>query len=532
MDAFKQITSVNGQSYPDVTKAINDRINSGCLIFNYLGHGNDIGLAHERVVKTENINSWRNSSKLPLFITATCEFSRFDDIEINLLTHEMTGKTSAGEMVLLSRDGGGIALMTTTRVVYSAPNYTLNRNIYNYAFTKDSAGNALCLGDIIKLAKRNSGSGMNKRNFLLLGDPAVQLAYPWHGKVITDSINNVSVKQKIDSLQALSLITVSGHLEDKDYNLINTFNGNVYPLVYDKASKIKTLANDGGPYMEFNLRNNILFSGKTKASNGKFSFTFMVPKDIDYTFGKGKISYYANQGSTDLAGAFTDMIVGGFSNSTTVDTSGPEINSLFRNGGLSDKNPVLLAIIEDKGGINTTGSGIGHDLTAFLDKDRNRSFVLNNYFETDFDNYKKGRIIYPMEDMDKGTHSLTLKAWDNFNNSSETSITFVVETDKGFVLNNLLNYPNPFNDQTSISAEHNRPDADLDVRINIYNMSGKIIKIIETSFLSTGYKLPPVIWDGKDEGGRRVGRGIYPYTVILSTEKGETARASGRMIIL
>ncbi len=165
LDAFRQITSVNGQSYPDVTKAINDRINAGCLIFNYVGHGSENGLAHERVIKTEDINSWKNSEKLPLFITATCEFSRFDDIEINIITREMTGKTSAGEMVLLNKDGGGIALMSTTRVVYSAPNYFLNRNIFNFAFDRDESGKPLRLGDIIRIAKNNSGNGPNKRNF-------------------------------------------------------------------------------------------------------------------------------------------------------------------------------------------------------------------------------------------------------------------------------------------------------------------------------------------------------------------------------
>jgi len=537
LDAFRQITSANGQSYPDVTNAINNRINSGCLIFNYIGHGNELGLAQERVVKTEDINSWKNSSKLALFITATCEFSRFDDVEYNSLTGDYSGKTSAGEMVLLNPDGGGIALMTTTRVVYSAPNYTLNSNIYKYAFTKDKDGNALALGDIIKLAKLNSGSGQNKRNFLLLGDPAVRLAYPWHGNVVTDSVNKISVNQAIDSLKALSIITVSGHIEDDSGHSMSGFSGIVFPLVYDKLSSIRTLANDGGSTMDFNLRNNILFSGKTMASKGRFTFTFIVPKDINYSFGKGKISYYANEGNDDMSGSFTNIIVGGFSKSGVLDTAGPRIrlylnDTLFKDGGISDKNPVMLAIIEDNGGINTTGNGIGHDLSAFVDNDRNKSFVLNDYFENDLDNYMKGRIVYPLGEMQEGSHSLTLKAWDNFNNSSEASVHFIVRTDKGFILNNLLNYPNPFSDGTSITAEHNRPDKNLTIRIDIYNMSGKLIKIIETSANDAGYKLPPVTWDGNEDGGRKVARGIYPYKVTVSTENGEIARAYGRMIIL
>lgn len=537
LDAFRQATTVTGQSYPDVNKAINDRMNSGCLIFNYVGHGNENGLAEEWVVETDDINSWKNGGKLPLFITATCEFSRFDDIETNRATRVMTGKTSAGEMVLLNRDGGGIALMSTTRLVYSAPNYFLNRNIFNYAFDRDESGNTPRLGDIIRIAKNNSGSGPNKRNFSLLGDPALRLAYPWHGQVITDSVNNVSVSNNIDSLKALSLVTVAGHIEDQDGNLMNNFNGVVSPLVYDKESKIKTLANDGGQIMEFNLRNNILFSGKTMAKDGRFRFTFIVPRDIAYSFGTGKISYYAHNNNEDMNGNFTGIVVGGFSNTAISDTEGPDIklymnDTLFRNGGITDNNPKLLAIIEDKGGVNTTGYGIGHDLTAFLDNDLTRSFVLNNYFENDFDNYMKGRIIYPLVGLSGGSHSLTVKAWDNYNNSSEKSILFLVETGKKFLLKNLLNYPNPFLNETRITAEHNRPEAEFNVAINIFSLNGRIIKIIKTKVPSTGYTLPPVIWDGNDDGGKRVGRGIYPYTVIVSTGNGETARASGRMIIL
>ncbi len=537
LDAFKQVTSVNGQSYPDVVKAINNRINSGCLIFNYVGHGSENGLAHERVVKTEDINSWKNGARLPLFITATCEFSRFDDVEKDIITGEWKIKTSAGEMVLMNENGGGIALMSTTRVVYSAPNYFLNKNIYNYAFDRDSSGNVLRLGDIIRLAKNSSGSGANKRNFSLLGDPAVILAYPWHGQVVTDSINHTSVTGGSDSLKALSQVTISGHIENTRGMTLSNFDGIVSPVVYDKVSTIRTLANDGGQTMKFDLRNNILFSGKTTATNGNFSFTFIVPRDIDYSYGSGKISYYANDPSRDMNGSFSDLVVGGFAETTVIDTVGPDItlfmnDTLFRNGGITDNNPRMLAIIEDKGGINTTGSGIGHDLTAYLDNDRNKSFVLNNYFENDFDNYRRGKIVYDLSDLTEGSHSLTIKAWDNYNNSSEESIMFLVETDGKFILKNLINYPNPIVNDTRISTEHNRPDEEFEVTVSIFDMSGRIIRIIKTSMYSTGYQLAPVVWDGNSESGQRAGRGIYPYRVTIRTSSGETAAGSGRMIIL
>jgi len=311
----------------------------------------------------------------------------------------------------------------------------------------------------------------------------------------------------------------------------------LYPIVYDKTSRIKTLANDGGSVMEFQERNSIIFSGKTMAKDGRFRFSFIVPRDIDYAFGTGKISYYANNETDDINGYFTDLVVGGFSENEISDNSGPAIrlfmnDTLFRAGGITDKNPKLLAIIEDEGGINTTGSGIGHDLTGYLDNDRNRSFVLNSYFENDFDNYRRGKLVYSLSDLAAGSHTVTVKAWDTYNNSSEETLIFLVETDSKFILKNLINYPNPFLNDTRFTAEHNRPDSDLEVTINIYSLDGRLIKILKTNVPASGYSLPPVEWDGNDDGGQRAGRGIYPYTVTVVTKEGETARRSGRLVIL
>jgi len=537
LDAFRQETSVNGQTYPDVTIAVNNRINSGCLIFNYVGHGNENGLAHERVVKTEDINTWKNGTRLPLFITATCEFSRFDDIDMNIVTRTMTSRTSAGEMVLLNENGGGIALMSTTRVVYSAPNYYLNRNIYDATFDTDESGNPRSFGDIIRIAKNNSGNGPNKRNFSLLGDPAVRLAWPWHGRVVTDSVNHVSVNAKTDSLKALSTVTISGHIEDRNGTIMNNFNGTILPVVFDKASSVKTLANDGGLSMTFDLTNNILFSGKTSAANGKFRFTFIVPRDIDYSFGQGRISYYASSVDKDMTGYYTEIVVGGFASVTGTDKKGPEIklfmnDTLFRNGGITDANPRILALIKDEGGINTTGAGIGHDLIAYIDNDPKSSVILNNYFINDQNSYISGKVAYDLSDIPQGDHTLTLKAWDNFNNSSQQTIKFIVEPEGEFILKDLISYPNPVVSETRISAGHNRPDEEIEIILTILDMSGRVIRVIKEETFTTGYQLPPLTWDGRTDGGRRAGKGIYIYSLRVSTRDGEEAKGTGRIIIL
>lgn len=536
-DAYKQITTTTGQFYPDVTQAITDRINSGTLILNYTGHGNETGLGHERVVTAGNIAQWKNKSRLPLFITATCEFSRFDNADINPVTGEMTKNNSAGEKILLSSSGGAIALMSTTRLVYSAPNFSLNRNILDVAFDLEESGHSPRMGDIIRLAKNKSGTNTNKRNFMLLGDPAVRLSFPWQGNVVTDSVNGIPVSENTDTLKALSLMTISGHIDDQSGNLLTNFNGIVIPEVLGKVRKVETLANDGGEKMEFGLQNNILFSGKTTAEKGLFRFTFLVPRDIDYTYGQGKISYYASDDNRDMNGCYDRIVAGGFNNVAQSDTTGPEISlylndTLFRSGGMTNSSPKLLAIIEDSGGINTSGTGIGHDLACWLDNDRDKTFVLNNYFENDYGSYSKGRVQYDLTALEPGSHILTLKVWDNFNNSSLKSLKFTVETGSRFVLKNLINYPNPFLTGTFISAEHNRPEAAFQICVRIFSLSGKIVRILKSDEQSTGFQLHPIYWDGNDEGGERVSKGMYIYKVTVSDDNGETCTLSGRMIIL
>ncbi len=537
LDAFRQVTTVTGDSYPDASKAVDDRMAAGCLIMNYVGHGNESGLAHERVIRTDNINSWKNSTMLPLFITATCEFSRFDDVDINRSSGTISPKTSAGEMVLLNPDGGGIALMSTTRVVYSAPNYTLNRGIYDFAFGSAPDGRSMRLGDIIRQAKVSSGTGMNKRNFLLLGDPALRLAWPVNGKVVTDSINSIHVSLPTDTLKALSLVTISGHLEDNGGNLMAGFNGTVEAAVFDKPGNISTLANDGGSPMTYPVTGNVLFRGTAPVTGGRFSFSFIVPMDINYSYGPGYVRYYAFDGSTDLNGSFGGITVGGFSDEAMDDNDGPVIrlfmnDTLFNEGGVTDSSPTLLALLSDRSGINATGTGIGHDIIAWIDDDIRGAVTLNSLFRADIGVHTSGSLAYPLLITEKGEHTISLRAWDNLNNPSVATLRFVVETTGTFSLSDLLVFPNPVTEYTKFTAGHNRPGSEIDVTITIFSSDGRPVRILREKSYSAGYALPDIPWDGCDQNGGRVARGLYLWRAEAVTSEGEKTSATGRFIIL
>ncbi|MFZ5942383.1 MAG: type IX secretion system sortase PorU [Bacteroidota bacterium] len=532
LDAFPQVSTPTGERYPDVTQAINDQMNRGALIINYTGHGGTGGLAHEQILTVTDINNWTNRNRLPLFMTATCEFSRYDEYD----SGKDLEKTSAGEDVLLNPDGGGIGLFTTTRLVYSQPNFILNEKFYEIIFKKDSANLGYRLGDIIAYSKNKAGTGLNKLNFTLLGDPSQKLVYPGH-RVLADSVNHITLAEYSDTISALDFVTVSGHIETCDGAPFPGFNGVVYPVVFDKSKQVITLANDGGNTMSFNDRSSVLYKGKATVAEGKFSFGFYVPKDINYLAGTGKISFYANDSLNDAHGATSAIVIGGDAMQYFEDDQGPEIavymnDTLFRDGGITDPDPELLIRITDNYGINTTGNGIGHDITATLDGDRANSVVLNNYYQAGIDSYRWGEVRYPYADLEEGLHHVNVKAWDIHNNSAEFMLSFIVVINDKLVLDQLFNYPNPFRDETYFNVTHNRPDQLYKVTVEIYNISGGLEKRIVTSSYSSGYRIDPVYFDGKSDGGSALGEGIYIYRVTLENSEGETATGSGRLLLI
>ncbi len=526
LDAFPQESSAIIESYPEVNRLINDEINNGVLIFNYTGHGGETGLAHERVLSIDDINSLVNFDKLAVFMTATCEFSRFDN-------HQYT---AGRECVFRNPKCGGIALFSTTRLVYSSPNYTLNRNFFNYVFEKDYKGNTRSLGDIMRLSKNASGTENNKRNFTLLGDPALKMPLPEYN-IITDSINHNSVNNYTDTLKALTKVTFHGHIENNSGTLTSSYNGIVYPLVLDKKRTITTLGNDGSDPMEFQTQDNILYKGKASVINGKFKFSFVVPKDISYHFDNGKISYYSLSTNNDAKGYFDNFIIGGSNDNAETDNLGPDVqlymnDENFVSGGVTDENPRLFAVLTDSSGINTVGNGIGHDITITFDNNSNNLIVLNNYYESDIDDYQKGKIEYLFSELENGDHNLKLKVWDVYNNSSEENLDFIVAESENLTIKNLFNYPNPFTDQTSFYFDHNRPNEDLEILIQIFTVSGKLVKTINTIINSNAFRSEPINWDGLDDFGDIIGRGVYIYQIKVRTIDGETVKKIEKLVIL
>jgi hypothetical protein len=325
-------------------------------------------------------------------------------------------------------------------------------------------------------------------------------------------------------------------VETQGGDLLEEFNGTVYPQVFDKERRVETLQNDGESPWSFFTRNNILYSGKTTVTDGRFSFGFFVPKDINYAFGSGKISYYSNNSEVDAHGSWEGFAVGGIGNENASDSEPPQIDlfmndTFFVSGGITDSHPTLLVRVSDNYGINTTGNGIGHDLTATMDGDRASAIILNEFFQANTNSYNSGTIRYPYSYLEQGRHSIIVKIWDIHNNSAESELEFVVVDSEEMLLKQLFNYPNPFFDETFFSVEHNRPDRDMRLVIKIYTLNGEMVRIIDRQIFSPGYRLEPVRWDGTSSGGQKLGGGIYLYSATLTTGDGEVASESGKLLI-
>lgn len=521
LDAYEQVSTPNGVLAPSVNEAINNRMEKGTLVMNYIGHGGEVQLCEERIMQRKDVDSWRNAPMYPLMITATCEFSRYDD----------HNRTSLGEYAFLNQYGGMIAMFTTSRVTYRNDNKAFNEGIYAHLFGLEN-GNSLPLGDVYRMAK-TTGKIPEKR-YVFFGDPLLRLAYAkW--SVETERING-SPMGVTDTIRALQPVEIEGVVKDLTGQLAADFNGIVYVTVYDKVAHLTTAGSDNAPPVAFDLRNSMVFNGQTSVENGRFKIQFIVPRDISYSYGSGMISYYATNYEVDAKGRFEDFVIGGFYEDAENDVDAPEIDLFiddvyFVSGGLTGESPTLLAFVEDESGINTTGTGIGHDIIATLTGADEQSYCLNDYFVSEPNQPGKGTITYKMLNLSEGDYTLTLKVWDIYNNSNTASIDFKVVNSQSMQVEQPYNMPNPVVDMTYFTFDHNQIGNNMDVQIDIYDIMGRHVTRISKRIMGVSTRVEPIPWDGRTQNGTPLSNGVYVYRIIATNDKGETAVCSSKLII-
>lgn len=543
LDLYPQLAVSAGQRSPEANRAVEQSIEQGSLMVNYVGHGGPKGLADEQIVTNASVLALRNPNNLTFFVTGTCDFSTFDDPDF----------TSAGEESLTDNTAGGaVGLFTTTRVVEANLNAGLNEAYFNRVL-RPVNGRMPNISTVVMLSKNDyPGPGLpgivNNRNYVLLADPSMTLAYP------KQTVELDSVRKRVagawlpaDTLQSLSRIRLHGRVLNNGA-LNSTFTGNAQVTIYDKPTTLMTLGDEAkGDPNSFDaprpvvVQENIIYGGQARVVNGEFNITFVVPKDINYNInsGLGKISLYASD-PTRLVDAhgYQFKRVGGTSTENSTDNKPPVI-SLFMDseafvfGGLTGQNTTLIAKLQDENGINTTGAGIGHDITAVLDNDPTKLVVLNDAYVGKVDDFTSGEVRNLFKDLAPGPHSLRLKAWDTYNNSAEREIEFVVANTDKLALAHVLNYPNPFATETRFMFDHNRAGDDLDVQVQIFTVSGKLVRTLNAAVPGSESHQKSISWNGRDEYDDQLARGVYVYRVsVRSPRDGSTASKYEKLVIL
>lgn len=496
LDSFEQVEKPSGQVSPNANKSLDNIVRNGAAVVNFTGHGSEQVWMQERILDDVMIRGWKNAPQYPLFVTATCEFGRHDD----------PGQISSGEKVLLQKKGGGIGLVTTARPVNSSTNFTLNKAFYDALFTK-SNGKYRDLGAVFRDTKNNSISGVANRNFSLLGDPSMKLMLSDNEVRITE----MKTQSKSDTLKALSRVSIKGEVLQDGVNWTD-FTGELEVTLYDKEEAFNTLG-DENPVFTYKLWDNALFRGKASVVGGSFEFDFVVPKNIDQQTGLGKITLYANtKNLKDAQGSLTNFKIGKSESNPIPDNTAPKIelfmgDTTYLNGGLVGPNTTLVVRLEDENGINISKRDKNHNLTALLDD--STMYVLNDYYVSNLNDYSRGFALFSLSDLKKGKHTVTVGASDTYNNRSFSKIDFVVTDGNRIVIDDFVNYPNPFSDYTTLEFVHSRVGEDLEADLKIYAMTGQLMDTRQFTIPVSQYRVILDSWNGKDTQGNKLGTGVY-----------------------
>lgn len=533
--AYPEEITAAGRQLPAATQDLIDTFNRGMLVFNYSGHGNAQTLTDEELFLSDYIPQLNNRNKLALVVTATCQFGRYDDIDAQ----------SGAEKLVLAENGGAIASFTTTRVVYtssstSALNFGLNIALSQKMLERDTDGRPLRLGDIFVRTKNTSiGNEINARKFILLGDPALRLALPDKKGTFTH-INQVKLDTLSDplSLRALDTVELEGEIQLANGQRHSSFNGEAVFTLFDAKRRVsipqdREWVSTYGCYLNrgtalectYEVESDVLFRGKAEVQNGRFSTRFILPKDMSFSPDLSRMIVFAKSSEETAGGSFTSVRFAGVNPDAVNDGRGPQMDVYlndpsFFNGSLMNSSPTVFVELSDSSGINTTGTGIGHEIIATLDTQPPREFVLNDFYEGALNDFTQGRIEYPLQDVPEGAYTLKVRAWDVHNNPSEQSVAFEVQSEEDLVVRDVYNYPNPMNNFTQFVFEHNQPGSPLDVSIRIYTLTGvPVQQIQETIIGNSSYASIP--WDGRDRDFDRLGNGTYVYVLRVTTDTPE-----------
>lgn len=515
---FRAEAAAGGVRRPGAAREIITQLNRGALIINYIGHGNPSVWAAERIFDpATSLPQLTNRERPTLCITATCDFGRNDD----------PNRQSGAEQMFVLPSGGASVLIPTNRSIFIASGSAYPPLLFRRLFERDANQALIPLGIALLRFKLDLFNAGDAEKFYLLGDPALRLGT---GRTLAriDSLNGIALPTSgLLTLNALSRVTLSGSARLPSGALNSTFNGTASVLVFDAPRQAAADHEGRGTIDEFyDVQNALIYRGVTPVRNGRFRINFVVPKDISYDSVKvGKVSVYLWQENTEprelfatSSGSFEEFVATGTNPDAPLDARGPDMtlylnDPSFVSGGVVGSQPTFIAELSDESGINLA-QGIGNALTLILNDDERNPIILNDFYQARSESFTEGEVRYTFPKLRDGNYTLRFRAWDSYNNSSERELSFVVRDASQLSVKYALNFPNPTRGPTSFFISHNQAGEQVETRIKIYTIAGRLIKTLECTETSAP-SLIRLDWDGRDDDGSELANGIYLYKVIL-----------------
>lgn len=547
LDAFNSVSSGAKRTYPDANTKHYNTLRNGALWWNYTGHSGPHAMTDNGLLRHVDLDTKFYYKHLPVLYAATCDFNQFDGSE-----------ECGGETLFLNPRGGVIALMCPPRPVLISGNGPLNANVGKYAWGRDADGKPYRLGDILRLGKNDSPRDDNRLRYFLVGDPAMRLAQP--GNRI--NIESIEGAQEFTSagwpvFHGRQTMVVTGSVSAPDGSPLPNFNGTLTTELYDYEQSITTHGNgdkdDGsdGKRVTYLDRTNKLAVSIDSVKNGRFTCRIVLPTEVlprqsengdsvlYDNFSPSLLNMYAYcpADSTEARGSNDEFIIYGYDDQAPTDTIGPIIHYLglnsenFNNGDKVNESPMVIASISDNSGINYSNAGIGHMMTLTLDGVTSFNNITDYFTPRPTPTGAAGTLSYPLSELTEGEHTLRLRVWDVYNNSSERTVQFTVNRGLKPEIYEVYCSSSPASVSTTFYVKHNRPDAILQVGIEVYDLMGRRVWSTQQTGMSDTYTSFPVTWDLRDSGGRRVPRGIYVYRAIVSTDGVQQATKSKKLAV-
>ena len=544
LDDFEEKSDGSGSKFPDARKKMYKTLTEGVLWWNYCGHGGPSGWTGDGLLVTSDIENNLFYSHQPILFAATCEFSRHDGTS-----------PSGGENVFFNPNGGCVAMLCPPRLVYMDDNRYLNITAAQKMYARDKNGQIMRLGDLLVYAKNNTARGRdNSLRYHLYGDPAMRPAMPQLRAVI-DEINGKSVNpDDMPVFEARQTMTISGHIENLAGVKQSSFNGLIESTLYDceKSVSFTYSYNWTNPVthqteerdstLTYEERQNKLALNVNRVNNGEFSFNITIPSEVTVSYDNYRpslVSLYAYdpQNKVEATGSCDDFYIYGYDESIVADTIGPDISYMglnstnFKDGDNVNESPLLIASVSDESGINFSNAGIGHNMTLTLDGNITYSDVSSYYTAVETEKGSAGNINYGLSDLSNGHHSLKLKVWDVFNNSSKKTINFNVINGLKPEIDEIKAFPNPASTTTTFIVTHDRPEAAVTITIEVFNLMGQRVWSTTQSGRSTMFSSFPITWDLSDYSGSRLSRGIYLYRATITTDGHQESTKTKKLAI-